>query len=368
MRRIYNTIGVMSGSSLDGVDLAYCRFEVEDGKWTFEILQAETIPFPPKWELRLRKLLSQDALTFIKTHTYFGHYLGDTLNDFIQRHQLKGKIDFVASHGHTIFHQPDKLLTSQIGDGAAISAKTRLPVICDFRTCDVALQGEGAPIVPIGDIHLFSEHRFCLNIGGIANISCKVNSDKIVAYDTCPANMVLNQLANVLNVEYDKDGHIAASGEVDGYLLEDLNQSAYYHKPYPKSLGRTWINESFMPLFNRSDAPIEDFLRTAVEHIAIQIAQEIKQIYKQEGIELDSKNPDSLLATGGGALNVFLMKRIAHHTPVEVIVPDRKVVEFKEALIMGFVGVLRMRKEANCLKSVTGARVNNIGGCVYRAF
>ena len=259
---IYKTIGVMSGSSLDGVDLAYCHFEEENGQWTYDILEAETIPFPAKWELRLRKLLAQDALTFIKTHTYFGHYLGDTLNDFIARHELKGKVQFIASHGHTIYHEPEKMLTSQIGDGAAISAKTGLPVVCNFRTCDVALKGEGAPIVPIGDIHLFSQHRFCLNLGGIANISCKVNERKIVSYDTCPANVVLNQLANVLNVDYDKDGHIARSGEIDGYLLEDLNQSAYYFKNYPKSLGRTWINNSFMPIFNRSDVPIEDLLRT----------------------------------------------------------------------------------------------------------
>lgn len=357
----------MSGSSLDGVDLAYCHFEEENGHWTFDILEAETIPFPTKWEIRLRRLLEQDALTFIKTHTYFGHYLGDILNDFIQRHELKGKVDFIASHGHTIYHEPEKMLTSQIGDGAAISAKTGLPVVCDFRTCDVALQGEGAPIVPIGDIHLFSQHRFCLNLGGIANISCKVNENKIIAYDTCPANMVLNQLANVLNVDYDKDGHIARSGEIDGYLLEDLNQSAYYFKNYPKSLGRTWINSSFMPIFNRSDVPIEDLLRTTVEHIAIQISKEIKRLYKQEDIEF-IEGKDSLLATGGGALNVFLMERIAHHSPVEVVIPDRKVVEFKEALIMGFVGLLRLRKEVNCLSSVTGARMDNIGGCVYRAF
>ncbi|MFK7906066.1 MAG: anhydro-N-acetylmuramic acid kinase [Chitinophagales bacterium] len=368
MTKIYRTIGIMSGSSLDGVDLAYCHFEEENGSWKFDILQAETIPFPPKWEVRLSKLMEQNALTFIKTHIFFGHYLGDLINEFIERHKLQGKVDFIASHGHTTFHQPEKFITNQIGDGGAISAKTKLPVVCDFRTCDVALEGEGAPIVPIGDIHLFSQHRFCLNLGGIANISCKVNPHKIVAYDTSPANMVLNQLANVLKVDYDKDGHIARSGEIDPYLLEDLNAASYYSKPYPKSLGRTWINEAFMPIFNRSDAPIEDFLRTAVEHIAIQLAKEIKGIYKREGITYDKEHPDSLLATGGGALNVFLMERIAHYAPVKVVIPNRKVVEFKEALIMGFVATLRMRKEANCLSSVTGAKADNIGGCVYRAF
>ena len=367
MRKTYKTIGVMSGSSLDGVDLAYCHFEEENGKWTFEILEAETIPFPQKWIVRLSKLMQQNALIFIKTHIFFGHYLGDLINDFIQQHQLKGKVDFIASHGHTTFHQPEKFITNQIGDGAAISAKTQLPVVCDLRTCDVALEGEGAPIVPIGDIHLFSQHRFCLNLGGIANISCKVNPNKIIAYDTSPANMVLNHLANVLNVEYDKDGHIARSGEVEPYLLEDLNAASYYSKSYPKSLGRTWINEVFMPIFNRSDAPIEDFLRTVVEHIAIQLAKEIKLIYKRENIPYDTDQQDSLLATGGGTLNVFLMERIAHHAPVKVVIPDRKVIEFKEALIMGFVGTLRMRKEANCLSSVTGAKTDNIGGCVYRA-
>ncbi len=365
MGTVYKTIGVMSGSSLDGVDLAYCHFEEENGEWSFEILEAETIPFPHKWQLRLSKLVLQNAITYIKTHTFLGHYLGDTINAFIQRHELEGKVDFIASHGHTIFHQPENFLTSQIGDGAAISAKTKLPVVCDFRTCDVALEGEGAPIVPIGDIHLFGGHRFCLNLGGIANISCKVNSDKIVAYDICAANTVLNRLANELGMDYDKDGHLAASGHIDAYLLEDLNSSWYYQKPYPKSLGGGWIDKVFMPLFNRSEERIEDQLRTAVEHIAIQIAREIKQIYKREDIENEGY---SMLVTGGGALNTFLMERIAYHAPVEVLVPDRKVVEFKEALIMGFVGALRMRKEVNCLSSVTGAVSDNIGGGIYQAF
>ncbi|MEZ4886385.1 MAG: anhydro-N-acetylmuramic acid kinase [Chitinophagales bacterium] len=368
MTTTYKTIGVMSGSSLDGVDLAYCHFEEENGQWKFDILQAETIPFPPKWELRLSKLVMQNAVTFIKTHTFLGHYLGDMINDFINRHHLQSEVDFIASHGHTVFHDPKNLFTSQIGDGAAISAKTRLPVVCDFRTCDVALEGEGAPIVPIGDIHLFGGHRFCLNLGGIANISCKVNPEKIVAYDICGANMVLNQWANELNVDYDKDGHIAASGEIDPYLLEDLNRSLYYRKSYPKSLGNDWVRDVFLPLFHRSDAPVEDFLRTAVEHIAIQIAKDIKHIYKREGITHDKDLQDSMLVTGGGALNVFLMQRIADHAPVEVVIPNRKVVEFKEALIMGFIGVLRMRKEVNCLSSVTGAKADTIGGCIYEAF
>lgn len=362
----YKVIGLMSGSSLDGVDLVYCKFENVAGKWQYEILETAYTPYPTKWKLRLRNLVLQNAITYIKTHTFYGHYLAELINQFIAQKEIdKQEIDFIASHGQTIFHQPDKLLTSQIGDGAAIAVKTGLPVICNFRTCDVALGGQGAPIVPIGDVHLFAEHRFCLNLGGIANISCKVNDERVIAYDTCASNLVLNKLAGHFNLDYDEGGKIAAQGKVHDDLLAELNSSWYYRKPYPKSLSGGWVNRVMLPIFNRFRVTPQGKLRTAVEHMAIQIATEINHIYEREGIP---PNPeDSMLVTGGGALNTFLMERIADKAPVKVVIPDEDTVNFKEALIMGFIGVLRIREEVNCLSSVTGAKKDTVGGTIYYA-
>lgn len=362
----YHVIGLMSGSSLDGVDLAYCTFEEQDGLWTYKIVQTEFTPYPQKWVVRLKNLPLQNALTYFKTHTFYGHYLGELIKKFIDKYALNGKVDFIASHGQTIFHQPENLITSQIGDGAAMAVKCGVPVICNFRTCDVALGGQGAPIVPIGDIHLFAKHRFCLNLGGIANISCKVSSDRIVAYDICGNNLILNKLANELDAKYDDGGRWAASGQVHEELLADLNKAWYFGKPYPKSLSAGWVDKVIMPMIGHHQLSIEDCLRTAVEHIAIQIARDLHLIYEQEGIK--NIGTDSMLITGGGARNDFLIARIKAHAPVQVVLPDVETIDFKEALIMAFVGVLRIRGEVNCLSSVTGASMDNVGGEVYSPF
>lgn len=358
----YRVLGLMSGSSIDGLDIAYVKFEEDGGKWTYQIIKAETAPYPTKWKLRLNNLVMQNAITYLKTHTFFGHYVGELTRKFIEANQLEGQVDFVASHGQTIFHQPDNKVSSQIGDGASIAVVTGVPVVCDFRSSDIALGGQGAPMVPIGEKHLFPDYKFFLNIGGICNISAVMNG-RAIGYDVCAGNMALNRLAGELNKEYDEDGNIARSGEVDLDLLKELNGSWYYDKDYPKSLSGGWVSKVMMPTVARSHSRVEDKLRTVVEHIVNQVSRDLEKLAQKESISLQPN--DRLLVTGGGALNKFLIERLQEVSPLKVDVPEKMTVDFKEALIIAFAGVLRMREEVNMLSNVTGAQCDNIGGCIY---
>lgn len=349
----YHVIGVMSGTSLDGVDIAFCKFIVEKNSWAYEIFNAETIAYSAAWKQTLLTLENADALTFQQTHIDYGFYLGNLVSGFIVRNNIKA--DFVSSHGHTIFHQPEKKLTVQIGSGSAIAATCKLPVICDFRSLDVALSGQGAPLVPIGDKLLFAGYDFCLNLGGFANVSYEFKN-KRVAYDICPVNIVMNAICEKLGKSFDDGGALARTGMVSHYLLNELNQLPFYKmKPdSPKSLGKEWVTENVFPLLDSFELSENDMLRTFCEHIAMQIAKSLK-----------GKSSGKLLITGGGAYNTFLIECIKKHFAHDVILPDNKTIEFKEALIFAFLGVLRLRNENNCLASVTGAQQDNCGGAVY---
>lgn len=348
----YNVIGLMSGTSLDGVDLAFCRFIVDNNKWNYEIVHAQTLEYPAHWKSRLSTLEQENALTFQQTNTDYGLYLGQLVSDFIIKNNIKA--DFVSSHGHTIFHQPEHKLTVQIGSGAAIAANCKLPVVCDFRTLDVALGGQGAPLVPIGDKLLFSEFDYCLNLGGFANISYEEKGVRI-AYDVCPVNIVMNAIAEKMGCAYDDKGEMARSGMTSPYILNELNQLPYFKKSpnSPKSLGKEWVNENVFPLFSQYEIADIDILNTYCEHIAYQISKTIKE------------SKAKVLVTGGGAYNEFLMECIKKEVSAEIVIPDKKVIEFKEALIFAFLGVLRMRNEPNSLRSVTGAREDSCGGSIY---
>lgn len=352
----------MSGSSLDGLDIAYCRFSLEGNSWNFEILSTEVIPYPNEWIQEFLQLTKANAKDFWNTHIRLGHYFGEQANDFIGRNHLQQKVDLVASHGHTVFHFPDQGFTAQIGDGAAIATKANLPVVCDFRSSDIALGGQGTPIVPIGDLLLFKDYRFCLNIGGISNISGK-NEKRIVAFDICPANQVLNLLANKLGKEYDADGDLAASGKLNTELLERLNIIPYYQQNFPKSLDNSFSRDVVWPLIEDFNIGTADKLRTYTEHIAVQVAAHLQQILSAEKITL--ADGDKMLLTGGGAFNKFLVSRIAALCKVEVVVPAEQIVKFKEALVIALMGVLRRRNEWNVLCSVTGASRDSVGGAVY---
>ena len=359
----HNVIGLMSGSSLDGLDIAYCEFILDNGKWAFKILKTDVIVYPDDWIQEIMRLPVANAKTLWETHAGLGNYFGEQVNEFIKKYSLKDKVDLVSSHGHTIFHFPEKRFTTQIGDGAAIAARTNLPVICDFRSADIADGGQGTPIAPIGDMLLFADYRFCLNIGGIANISCKVDGS-IVAFDICAANQIMNSLANRLGKEYDKDGEIAASGTVNEGLLEKLGAQEFFAHTYPKSLDNSFSREIILPLIEEFDISVEDKLCTYTEHVAIQVADHIAMVAKKERINFGPK--DKMLTTGGGAFNKFLIERIRDRIKIEVELPADDIIKCKEALVIAFMAVLRMRHEVNVLKSVTGASKDSIAGAVYR--
>lgn len=359
----YKVTGVMSGTSLDGVDIAHCKFTFSNNRWSFVIEQAETVPYPSEWKKALLDLEKTEGFAFQQTDTEYGFYLGDLVADFIQEHQLQS--DFIASHGHTIFHSAfqgsilaknkDQRLTTQIGAGSSIAAKCSLPVVCDFRSLDVALGGQGAPLVPIGDKLLFGEYDFCMNLGGFANVSYEHESERI-AYDICPVNIVMNAVCESIGKDYDDGGALARSGKINEGLLNELNELPFFKLPInsPKSLGKEWVIAQVNPLLKKHKLSVEDTLRTFCEHIALQVAR-----------MLNDKKEGKLLVTGGGVYNSFLIERIKEHSSHQLIVPDNKTVNFKEALLFAFLGVLRMRNEVNCLKSVTGALRDNVGGAVY---
>jgi anhydro-N-acetylmuramic acid kinase len=363
----YRAIGLMSGSSLDGLDIAWCEFTVHEGQWYFRVLKTDMIVYPDEWVQEIKRLPVATGKTLWESHASLGNYFGEQVHYFIKNNGLDGKVDFIGSHGHTVFHFPEKKFTTQIGDGSAIAARTNLPVVCDFRSADIADGGQGTPIVPIGDLMLFSGHRFCLNVGGIANISCKVPREEkqgIVAFDICAANQVLNSLANRLGKEYDPDGIIARGGKLNDALSESLNSLEFYHLAYPKSLDNSFSREVVLPLIEEFDIPVEDKLHTYIWHIARQIANHIQLISRKENILFNSN--EKILATGGGAFNGFLIECVGGLTGLEVEVPDNELVKFKEAVVIAFMAVLRMRNEVNVLKSVTGAAKDSVGGAVYR--
>jgi anhydro-N-acetylmuramic acid kinase len=350
----YQVIGLMSGTSLDGVDIAYCTFTLKEGKWIYNLEKAETVPYSDDWKTRLSRLENLGALEFVKTDAEYGHYLGKITKAFLLNHILKP--DFIASHGHTIFHRPGNKITSQIGKGSAIVAETGVSVVCDFRSTDIALGGQGAPLVPVGDQLLFDKYTYCLNLGGFANISYAESGNR-TAFDICPANIILNYLASFLHKDYDENGRIARQGILHQPLLEALNELEFYHRKPPKSLGKEWVLSEVHPVLQRFDIPVEDKLRTFVEHIASQVARVV-----------GNTDTSTLLITGGGAFNGFLTERIREKTQLTLVLPDPLIINFKEALIFAFLGVLRWRAEINCLKSCTGSSHDNVGGAIYLAF
>lgn len=352
MRSEWNGIGLMSGTSLDGIDLAWCRFSRKTSEWQYTIVKATTVPYPDEMRMRLATATEMSAFEYARLNNDLGELFADSINNWLGGGE---RPDFIASHGHTIFHQPNIGLTTQIGNGAVIAAKTKLPVVCDFRTKDVALHGQGAPLVPIGDETLFAQYDACLNLGGFANISFR-NDDQRVAFDVSPCNMALNYLANKLNLPFDKDGQLARKGTVDQELLQKLNNIQFYSQNPPKSLGKEWFETIFRPLLDDSSKKnsTEDLIRTVLEHICTQI------------VNIIPEKCISMLTTGGGAKNRFLIKRMQEMAVnTRIVVPDELVIDYKEALIFAFLGLLRIEKHNNTLRSVTGADEDSCGGCIY---
>jgi anhydro-N-acetylmuramic acid kinase len=335
----------MSGTSLDGLDIAHMTFVLHKNKWEYQLGESKTIPYSLFWQKELKNLSTKNKTYISEINKEYGKYLSKCINDFVQENKLN--IDLICSHGHTIFHEPQKKITLQIGDGKIIAKKCQKPVVFDFRSKDVELGGQGAPLVPVGDHLLFSEYKYCLNLGGFSNFSFH-DKEKRIAFDISPLNVVLNKYSNLLGYPYDDKGNIARSGLLNKELFDELNQLKYYHDKAPKSLGMEWVNENFIPIVEKHKETNENILRTCLEHFAFQIG------YKLEN--------GQCLLTGGGAFNTFLIERINHFSNAEIIIPEKKLIEFKEALVFGFLGVLKLENQINCYKSVTGAKRDSIVG------
>lgn len=344
-------IGVMSGTSLDGLDLAYCVFQQSKSGWKYSIEHSATVRYPAQWLTKLSRAHELSGQELMALDAEYGSYIGKQARAFADLHKVKP--DFIASHGHTVFHQPAKGFTTQIGNGYSLFAASGLPVVCDFRMLDVALGGEGAPLVPAGDKFLFHEYDVCLNLGGIANLSVDVK-DKRLAYDICFCNMPLNILAGEVSRKYDKNGMMAASGEIDPSLMKALTKVyRKYHSRRP-SLGREIFEKDIAALLKEKSIPLENRLATFTESTAVEICRAIR----------DHRGEAKVLCTGGGAFNAFMISRLLEHGGDEMtfIIPEEDVVKFKEALVFGFLGVLRVREEINCLKSVTKASRDSSSG------
>jgi len=342
-------IGIMSGTSLDGIDLVYVEFDSNNYQ-NFNILHSETVSYSKEWKFTLQEAIHFSSDRLLELDLNYGDLLGTTVNKFVANYQIT-KIDFIASHGHTVLHEPKKGRTLQVGNGQVIANKTNKKVVCDFRTQDVQLGGQGAPLVPIGDELLFADYDYCLNLGGFSNISYHTKGKRI-AYDICAVNIVLNKYAKELGFDFDDGGQIAASGSILTFVSKELKALSYYQKEAPKSLGLEWVQEHVFPKLVASDANPADILRTFTDHIAWAIANELP-----EGA--------TVLVTGGGAFNTFLIAEIKRYKKVNLILPEVTLINFKEALIFAFLGLLRVDNQVNCLKSVTGARKNHSSGEIF---
>ena len=348
----FKVLGVMSGTSLDGIDCAVVEFTLTDNKWNFNFILGKTIPYPEVWHSKLSNAVHLSDIDRHLLNIEYTYYLATLLDDFIIQYNLID-LDFISSHGHTVLHQPQQGITLQIGNLPLIADLISLPFVCDFRVQDVALAGQGAPLVPIGDKLLFADYDYCLNLGGFSNISFNENG-KRKAFDICPVNTLLNHFARKMGKEYDENGKFAAAGTVHEKLFNELNNLPFYRKKGPKSLGIEQVNQIYLPLIKQYKLPVNDCLATLTEHIACQIA-----------LILNIPN-SKLLVTGGGAFNKHLINRLkffAAHT--NIILGSKELINFKEAVIFAFLGVLRVKNINNVLSSVTGATQDHCSGYIF---
>jgi anhydro-N-acetylmuramic acid kinase len=348
----YLVLGLMSGTSLDGVDLAMCKFRYSNSKISYELLSSGTIPYPYYLKEQLEDALYNSTQDLHDLDQKLGSFYSTHIQDFLNKNG--GKPDLIASHGHTILHQPDKGITLQIGNGNVIAQKIGIKVVSDFRLQDVSKGGQGAPLVPIGDKDLFSEYTFCLNLGGIANVSFDLNGKRL-ACDISPCNMALNTISSWIKIAYDNEGLLASKGNIHHDLLARLNALKYYEYQAPKSLGKEWFIRKFLPEIRKTELTIEDALRTVNEHIADQVSGFINRFAKEES---------TMLVTGGGTFNTFLLDLIKNKSKAKLFIPDKNLIDFKEAIVFAYLGLLRVRNEINVLSSVTGASSDTSAGII----
>ncbi|WLD22729.1 anhydro-N-acetylmuramic acid kinase [Flavobacterium dauae] len=352
MMKKFKVLGVMSGTSLDGIDCAVVEFTKNNGVWSFDFISGKTVPYTNQWYDKLQNAICLSESDLHLLNIEYTYFLGELLNNFVVENHLTD-LDFIASHGHTVLHQPEKGITLQIGNLPIIADMLSLPFVCDFRVQDVALGGQGAPLVPIGDRLLFADYDYCLNLGGFSNISFEENKERI-AFDICPVNTLLNHFAKKLGNDFDESGNFAALGTINQDLFNKLNNLSFYNQQGPKSLGIEQVNTVYLPLIEKYQLSAQDHLATVTEHIAYQIASVLK------------KSNSKLLVTGGGAFNQHLINRLKFYVPnTTVVLGSKELIEFKEALIFAFLGVLRVTNTDNVLSSVTGASKNHCSGIIF---
>ncbi|TRX63545.1 anhydro-N-acetylmuramic acid kinase [Carboxylicivirga sp. M1479] len=352
IKNSYCCVGAMSGTSLDGLDLLVCELTYTQKKWSYTFIKCCTIAYSKTWLERLKTAPSLSGRALLLLHRQYGTWMGEAINSFLQDESIKP--DLIASHGHTVFHEPDLNLNFQVGDGNMVAAQTGIQTVSDFRSLDVCLNGQGAPLVPVGDAHLFSNYSACVNIGGFANVSCQEN-DKRIAWDMCPVNYVVNRLVADKGLQMDKGGEVGRKGVVLPQLLQELNDLSYYQLDAPKTLSQEWVDKYFWKLIHASSHhALEDIIRTCYEHFSIVISHDLNNLV-----------PDgSVLFTGGGVKNTFLIQLIAEKYTGNVSVPNEQLIDYKEALVFALLGVLRLRSEVNCWQSVTGADTDSCSGVI----
>jgi len=353
INKTYCCVGLMSGTSLDGLDIVLCNLSINDKKWSYSFLKTQTIDYPLFWKERLQTAMDLKGYYLLKLHREYGTWLGEQVKLFLQ--DEKSVPDLIASHGHTIFHEPNNKFNFQLGDGASLAASAGITTVSDFRSLDICMEGQGAPLVPVGDELLFNQYAACVNLGGFANVSCQQDGVR-VAWDICAVNFVLNRLAGRVGLNYDRNGELGKKGRVLEELKSELDNLTYYTEVFPKSLGQEWVEKDVWPIMVKYlNEPIEDVLYTYYKHAAMVIASDLKSISK-----------GAVLFTGGGVHNTFLMSLIESQLHLEMVIPDKSLVDYKEALIFCLLGALRFDNQINCLASVTGARENSSSGVINR--
>lgn len=344
-------VGVMSGTSLDGLDIALCNFKYSSGKYLYEILAAETIHYEEFWIEKLSNAHLLNTREFVMLNNEFGRYVGKSVREFLNKYNQNA--EWIASHGHTVLHEPQNLFTMQIGNGASIVAESGINCINDFRNLDVCLGGQGAPLVPFGDFHLFNEYDACLNMGGFSNITV-LNQNKPIAFDVCPVNILLNYYVRKIDLRFDNFGKIAQSGTLNIKLFERLNQIEEFQLFPRKSMSREWVEKVIYIEIEKHDLEIQDILRTVVEFVSFQIKKVI-----------DFYQIKRILLTGGGVHNTFLTNTIIQNSNIECIIPNRFIVDFKEALIFAFLGFMKINNQKNVFSSITGASRDTSSGVIW---
>ncbi len=363
-----NILGLMSGTSLDGMDIVYVQFN-QTPLLEYKVYSAETIPYTTEWKQKLTDASNLSKSELIQLDLEYGSWIAKNILAFIQTHKIHP--DLISSHGHTIFHQPQNKYTLQIGNGRQICQETRIPVINNFRQQDILLGGQGAPLVPFGDELLFSEYDFCLNLGGFSNVSWKsLNTRK--ACDIAPCNILLNKICNRIHKDFDLDGMLAALGSQIEELFTKWNKLEFYKLPAPKSLGREWFEMNFQKDLENFQNSTEDLLATATNHIAYCIHSFlVRQVTNLKNpMDLSGTNQAAAkrcLVTGGGAYNSTLMNTLRQYSlnQIEYVLPDKLIIEYKEAILFALLAFRRWNQELNVLASVTGAEKDHCSGDLY---